>query len=154
MVVGVIVAALGLKKVLGYVGGQDGHTLADHLHGVPLIALYGGAAMYLLALVAFKYRTIGQLSRVRLGAGMVLLALIPVAESVQINPWLAVIAILSLGVSWHVPSQSPEYLVAYGATHGRLYSHLQARKMAFAYEGIALAGLALSLPYWHVLGYL
>ena len=82
------------------------------------------------------------------------LGLIPVAESVQINPWLAVIAILSLGVSWHVPSQSPEYLVAYGATHGRLYSHVQARKMAFAYEGIALAGLALSLPYWHVLGYL
>jgi hypothetical protein len=44
--------------------------------------------------------------------------------------------------------------VAYGATHGRLYSHLQARKMAFAYEAIALAALGLSLPYWHVLGYL
>ena len=77
-----------------------------------------------------------------------------VAGGVHISPWLAVVAILALGISWHMPAQSPEYLVAYGATHGRLYSHLQARKMAFAYEAIALAGLALSLPYWHVLGYL
>lgn len=82
------------------------------------------------------------------------LALIPVATAVGVSPWLAVVAILALGLSWHVPAQSPEYLVAYGATHGRLYSHAQARKMAFAYQAIALAGLALSLPYWHLLGYL
>jgi DASS family divalent anion:Na+ symporter len=82
------------------------------------------------------------------------LALIPVATAVGVSPWLAAAAILALGLSWHVPAQSPEYLVAYGATHGRLYSHAQARQMAFAYDAIALAALALSLPYWHVLGYL
>jgi hypothetical protein len=26
--------------------------------------------------------------------------------------------------------------------------------MAFAYQAIALAGLALCLPYWHLLGYI
>jgi DASS family divalent anion:Na+ symporter len=81
-------------------------------------------------------------------------ALIPVATAVNISPWLAAVAILALGLSWHVPAQSPEYLVAYGATHGRLYSHGQARRMAFVYEAIALAGLALCLPYWHLLGLL
>ena len=80
------------------------------------------------------------------------LALIPVATAVHVSPWLAAVAILALGLSWHVPAQSPEYLVAYGATHGRLYSHGQARRMALAYEAIALAGLALCLPYWHLLG--
>jgi DASS family divalent anion:Na+ symporter len=80
------------------------------------------------------------------------LALIPVATAVHISPWLAAVAILALGLSWHVPAQSPEYLVAYGASHGRLYSHGQARRMAFAYEAVALAGLALCLPYWHALG--
>ena len=80
--------------------------------------------------------------------------LIKVATAVHISPWLVAVAILALGLSWHVPAQSPEYLVAYGATHGRLYSHAQARRMAFAYEAIALAGLALCLPYWHLLGYL
>lgn len=80
------------------------------------------------------------------------LALIPVATAVHISPWLAAVAILALGLSWHVPAQSPEYLVAYGATHGRLYSHAQGRRMALVYEAIALAGLALCLPYWHLLG--
>lgn len=80
------------------------------------------------------------------------LALIPVATAVHISPWLAAIAILALGLSWHIPAQSPEYLVAYGATHGRLYSHAQARRLALAYDAIALGGLALCLPYWHLLG--
>jgi DASS family divalent anion:Na+ symporter len=82
------------------------------------------------------------------------LPLLPVATQIGISPWLAAVAILALGLSWHLPAQSPEYLVAYGATHGRLYSHQQARTMAFAYQAIALAGLALCLPYWHLLGYL
>ena len=80
------------------------------------------------------------------------LALIPVATAVHISPWLGAVAILALGLSWHIPAQSPEYLVAYGATHGRLYSYAQGRRMALAYEAIALAGLALCLPYWHLLG--
>ena len=37
MIVGIILASLGLKKALGYVGGDDGHTLADPLYGVPLV---------------------------------------------------------------------------------------------------------------------
>jgi len=81
-------------------------------------------------------------------------AFIPVATAVNISPWLVAVAILALGLSWHVPAQSPEYLVAYGATHGRLYSHAQGRRMALVYEAIALAGLAICLPYWHLLGYL
>ncbi|MEP7003588.1 MAG: cyclic nucleotide-binding domain-containing protein [Chloroflexota bacterium] len=82
------------------------------------------------------------------------LALIPVAPAVGIHPWLAVIPILALGLSWHIPAQSPEYLVAYGSSQGRLFSHAQGRRMALVYDGIALAGLALSLPYWHLLGFI
>jgi CRP-like cAMP-binding protein len=78
--------------------------------------------------------------------------LIPIAPAVGIHPWLAVIPILALGLSWHIPAQSPEYLVAYGASKGRLFSHAQGRRMAFVYEAIALAGLAICLPYWHLLG--
>jgi low temperature requirement protein LtrA len=98
MVVGVIVLALGLKKVLGYVGGQQGHTLADHLYGVPLVALYGGAAMYLLALVAFKRRTIEQVSWVRLGVGVALLALIPVVGLLPALATLTVLAVVLVGL--------------------------------------------------------
>src|SRR5207245_1192335 len=39
------------------------------------------------------------------------LALIPVATAVGVHPWLAVVAILALGLRWHLPAQSPEHLV-------------------------------------------
>jgi DASS family divalent anion:Na+ symporter len=112
----------------------------------------GGAAFVLLVGVL----TILVKSLLAADQAILLLALplVPVAAHIGISPWLAAIAILALGLSWHLPAQSPEYLVAYGASHGRLYSHGQARKMAFVYEAIALAGLALCLPYWHLLGYL
>jgi DASS family divalent anion:Na+ symporter len=112
----------------------------------------GGAAFVMLAGVL----TILVKSLLAADQAILLLALplVPVAEHVGISPWLAAIAILALGLSWHLPAQSPEYLVAYGAAHGRLYSHQQARTMAFAYQAIALAGLAVCLPYWHLLGYL
>jgi len=80
------------------------------------------------------------------------LALIPIAATVGVHPWLVVIAILTLGLSWHVVAQTPEYLVAHVASEGRLYSHGQARRAAFAYLVVAFAALALSLPYWRLLG--
>lgn len=110
----------------------------------------GGAAFVILAGVL----TIVTKSLLAADQAILLLslALIPVATAVHISPWLAAVAILALGLSWHIPAQSPEYLVAYGASHGRLYSHAQARRLAFAYDGIALGGLAVCLPYWHLLG--
>jgi len=112
----------------------------------------GGPAFVLLAGVL----TIAARSLLAADQAILLLslALIPVATAVGVHPWLAVVAILALGLSWHVPAQSPEYLVAYGATHGRLYTHGDARRMAFAYDAIALAGLAVCLPYWSALGLL
>ncbi len=80
------------------------------------------------------------------------LGLIPIAGAVGVHPWLVVIAILTLGLSWHVVAQTPEYLVAHVASEGRLYSHGQARRAAFAYLAVAFAALTLSLPYWRLLG--
>ena len=82
------------------------------------------------------------------------LAFIKVAPTFGVHPWLAVIAILALGLSWHVPAQTPEFLVAQAASEGRLYSSSQARRASFAYIGVALASLVLCLPYWHLLGLL
>ena len=82
------------------------------------------------------------------------LAFIPVATTIGVHPWLAVIAILALGLSWHVTAQTPEFLVAQAASEGRLYSNAQARRAAFAYVAVGLTSLAVCLPYWHLLGLL
>ncbi len=82
MVAGIVIGALGLKKVLGYVAGYGGHDWSDSLHGIPLASLHAGPAVYLLALVAFRFRNVRSLGRSRLVAAVVLLLTIPVGEPI------------------------------------------------------------------------
>jgi low temperature requirement protein LtrA len=71
LVAGIILLALGLKKTLGHP--------EDELDTVPAVALLGGVALYLLGLVAFRYRHVRTINQRRLTLAVVLLALIPLA---------------------------------------------------------------------------
>jgi CRP-like cAMP-binding protein len=82
------------------------------------------------------------------------LALIPVASSLGVDPWVAVITILATSSMWILPTQTSSYLVAYSATEGRLYSHAQAQRIALGYVALTFAGLAFAVPFWHALGLL
>ena len=62
MILGVVLVALGLKKVLEYVSDSEAHTLLDPLKGVGLAALFGGVIIYLLAHVLFKWLTVHAIS--------------------------------------------------------------------------------------------
>jgi low temperature requirement protein LtrA len=85
MVAGIVLVALGLKKTLG--------NVEDPLEVVPAFALLGGVAMYLLALVAFRFRHVHTVNRRRLAMAVVLLALIPVAVEL---PALATLALVTV----------------------------------------------------------
>jgi low temperature requirement protein LtrA len=84
MVAGIALLALGLKKILVHV--------EDPLKAVPTAALLGGAAIYLLAHVAFRLRNMHTLNRRRLLCAAVLIALVPV--TIALEP----AALLTLGV--------------------------------------------------------
>jgi low temperature requirement protein LtrA len=84
MVAGIVLFALGLKTTVGHVG--------DPLDTVPAVALCGGAALYLLAHIAFLFRTTGRVFRRRTVGAVVLLALIPLAVAI---PALAALALVS-----------------------------------------------------------
>ena len=79
MVAGIVFLALGLKKVIEYVADSQHHDLSDPLTGVPLVAMYGGVALYLLGHVAFRLRNVHSVNRQRVVTVAVLVALIPVA---------------------------------------------------------------------------
>lgn len=83
---------LGLKKVLSTVAGDGGHTLTDPISGVPLAALYGGAALYLLAHVRLKVCLTGSVNRARLTVIALLVALTPLVAGL---PALATLAVLT-----------------------------------------------------------
>ena len=84
MVAGIALIAVGMKQTLGHVG--------DPLKLVPAVALLGGAAMYLLAHVAFRLRNMRTLSGRRLICALVLLALVPAGTAL---PALATLTILA-----------------------------------------------------------
>jgi low temperature requirement protein LtrA len=84
MVAGIVLVALGLKKTLAHV--------EDELEIETATALLGGAAVYLLAHVAFRLRNIRTLNKQRLACAVLLCALVPVAIEV---PSLAALGILA-----------------------------------------------------------
>ena len=99
MVAGIVLAALGMKKVLGYVAGSDGaHDWTDVIHGVPPAALHGGVALYLLSLVALRRRIVGSFGRSRPVAVVVLLATIPVGLNVGGAIDLAIVVAITVSL--------------------------------------------------------
>jgi low temperature requirement protein LtrA len=84
MVAGIVLVALGMKKTLEHVG--------DPLKVVPATALLGGAAIYLVAHVAFRYRNVHRFSWQRLVTAAILVALLPAAVEL---PALVTISIVS-----------------------------------------------------------
>lgn len=96
MMVGIVMLALGLKKVLEYVGDTEHHTLSDKLYGVPLWAMYGGVALYLLAHVGFALRCYGSLKIYRLVLAVVLVAAVPLVANLPAVASLGILAALMI----------------------------------------------------------
>jgi low temperature requirement protein LtrA len=87
MVAGIVLCALGIKKTLPHVGA--------HLHAVPATSLCAGAALYFLALSAFKRRNIGSFNQPRLVTAAVLVALAPAATAMPALLALGLVALTS-----------------------------------------------------------
>jgi low temperature requirement protein LtrA len=86
MVAGIALLAVGLKLTLEDVNAS--------LKLVPAFALLGGAALYLLAHVAFRLRNMHTLSRRRLVCAVVLIALAPVTVALELSS-LAILGVLA-----------------------------------------------------------
>lgn len=94
MVAGIVYLAVGLKKVIFDVADLSHHSLTDPLTGVPLVAMYGGVAVYLLALVAFRLRNVHSVNVQRAVAAAVLLVALPAASRLPALGALGVLAVV------------------------------------------------------------
>ncbi len=92
MIAGIIYLSLGLKKVAEYVGDTEHHALTDPLSAIPLWALFGGVAVYLLGHLGFRLRNVGSINPPRAVAVAILL-LAPVG--LQFVPALVALAVLA-----------------------------------------------------------
>ena len=92
MIAGILLVALGMKKVLEYVGDVSHHRLTDPLDLLPLAGLYVGVALYLLAHVAFRYRNWHHVTVRRAVAAVLLITLVPLAAEL---PALAALGLVT-----------------------------------------------------------
>jgi len=98
MVVGVIYLALGLKKVVSYVADSSHHELSDPLTGMPLVAMYGGVALYLFAHVAFRLRNVHSINVQRVVVAAACVILIPVAWQLPALASLGLLCVLLIAL--------------------------------------------------------
>jgi low temperature requirement protein LtrA len=86
MVAGIILAALGLKKTIGHVD--------DPLETVPAFALLAGVALYMLGLVAFRFRHVRSINWRRFALALLIVALLPAATALPALATLGIVAVL------------------------------------------------------------
>lgn len=98
MVAGIVLLALGLKKVLEYVGDTEHHHLDDPLKGIGLYALFFGVVLYLLGHVGFKWRTTHHVGISRLITAALCILVLPLLTKVPALGQLAVLAALLIGL--------------------------------------------------------
>jgi low temperature requirement protein LtrA len=116
MVAGIVLLALGLKKTVGDVEHELGTVVAS--------AMLGGAAIYLLAHVAFRLRNIGSLNRQRLVCAIALVALIPLLARI---PALLALAILTAALCGLVALEAVRFAEARARVRQRLAEESAAR---------------------------
>jgi low temperature requirement protein LtrA len=90
LIAGIELFALGVEEVIGHVD----QPLAAEAQA----ALFGGVALYLLAHVAFKWRTTGSLGVQRLWAALLLLAFVPLGADLSALAALGLVTAVSVAL--------------------------------------------------------
>ncbi|GAA2558278.1 low temperature requirement protein A [Pseudonocardia hydrocarbonoxydans] len=106
-VIGIVVMSLGLERALGRVAGDADYTLADPLRGLPLVALFGGVALFLLAHAGFTRAVADRPAWGRVVAAGVLVALIPPASMLPAIGALVVPAAVLVALLGHETRRAP-----------------------------------------------
>jgi hypothetical protein len=81
-----------------------------------------------------------------------MITMLPLAENVGVHPGALLLTVVMASESFFLSYQDGPYQIAYSSTGGRAFSHAQARKLLLAKSFATLAGLALSIPFWRMLG--
>jgi anion transporter len=85
---------------------------------------------------------------------LLMLTLMPWTGELEIHPGVLLITILFAGEAWFLPHQDNSYQLVYSSVDGKAFSHAQARKLMIAKFLSCFAAVAVSVPYWQLLGFI
>ncbi|MEX1030137.1 MAG: SLC13 family permease [Paenibacillaceae bacterium] len=85
---------------------------------------------------------------------LLIVALLPLFQSLGIDPWILIFIVLLSADPFIVPYQSEVYLAAYYSSNEKGFTHRQGRKLAFLYCGAVIVIVFASIPFWTMIGLL
>jgi DASS family divalent anion:Na+ symporter len=80
------------------------------------------------------------------------LLIMPYGQQIGIHPGVVLLAILAAGECFLLAYQEGPYQIAYSSTNGQAFTHGQARKILAVKLAATILGIAISVPYWQMLG--
>jgi anion transporter len=83
---------------------------------------------------------------------LAMLLFLPASSELGIHPGVLLITIISGVETWILPYQNPSYLLTYSSTEGKAFTHAQGRKLMLAKFVASFIAVAISVPYWKMLG--
>ncbi len=144
--IGALVHSLHIDESVAEVITHELGVLSAQLGGAaisPLVFVLGVAVVNLLLRIVIEQIEV---------TFLLVLALVPVAPTLGVDPWVVVVTVLATSAMWFFPDETHAYVVALESSEERLFSHAQGRKVAYGYAAVTLLALALSMPYWSMLG--
>jgi DASS family divalent anion:Na+ symporter len=69
-----------------------------------------------------------------------------------VHPGALLLTVVIASESFFLSYQDGPYQIAYSSTNGQAFSHAQARKLLLAKSFATLLAIAVSVPYWRMLG--
>lgn len=139
---------LGFGRVFAHVGLD--RWLSAQVGAVT--GLVGDSAVRCLVVVAAVAALTGLALRPSPLVLVLGVALLPMAASAGVQPWVVMFSLMLANNLWLYPQQNVLYQAAYYASGERAFDHGQARPLAFAYAGCVLVAILASIPYWRWLG--
>lgn len=143
--------ALGLGSVFAEAGLND---WVMQTCGPAFQALAGNPYLLVLGIgvitVVLRFLIVSEVAYLNL----LMAFLVPMAASVDVNPWVLGFSAYALVIAWFAKYQSPIYLAAFYAVDGKMAKHSELAKYCGVYLATCLAGLVVCVPYWQWMGLL
>jgi di/tricarboxylate transporter len=80
------------------------------------------------------------------------IALLPLASALQVNPWIMIMIILIASEVWFFPFQVDWHTLAYATTDGKGFSYKLMHRIGPVYAVAYILALVAAIPYWRYLG--
>jgi branched-chain amino acid transport system substrate-binding protein len=81
-----------------------------------------------------------------------ILSIVPLSSAIGIHPFVIALVLLVSVNPWIVPYQNSIYLNMLESTEGKLFTHKQARPLAFIQVGVVLLAIMIAIPWWRFIG--